>query len=150
MVLVFYTVGQLQSGPVNTPKLRSRVTCHTLKKKHMFYFLLLCDFCYIQSNLCTMTTLGTQKQWPLLTGGHSSEVIFVIKGQIGTSKQWPLQTGGHYSEVVVSSGLTVFPNICYFFLVGTLIVVYLAILQPCYMDSEDYNLSIYFLSYVTF
>ncbi len=61
----------------------------------------------VQSNLCTMTTLGTKVKWPLLTGGRCSEVIYVIKALIGASKWWSLWTGGRYSEVVVSSGLTV-------------------------------------------
>jgi len=34
---------------------------------------------HIQSNLCTTTTLGTQKQWPLLTGGRCSEVCLCYK-----------------------------------------------------------------------
>jgi hypothetical protein len=33
----------------------------------------------VQSNLCRTTTIGTQKQWPLLTGGRFSEVIYVSK-----------------------------------------------------------------------
>ncbi len=33
----------------------------------------------IQSNLCTTTTLGTPKKWPLLTGGRCSEAIDVVK-----------------------------------------------------------------------
>ncbi len=46
----------------------------------------------IHSNLCTTTTLGTQKQWPLLTA--CSEVLYVIKVPIGNTKQWSLQTDG--------------------------------------------------------
>jgi len=34
---------------------------------------------YIQSNLCTATTLGTQNLWPLLTGGRCSEVTLCYK-----------------------------------------------------------------------
>ncbi len=40
------------------------------------------------------TTLGTQKQWSLLTGGRYSEVVYV-------------PNGGRYLEVVGNSGLTV-------------------------------------------
>jgi hypothetical protein len=67
----------------------------------------------LQSNLCTTTTLGTQKEWPLLTGvtgGRCSEVIYVIKASQGTKKWWSLWTGGRYSEMVVSSGLSVLLN----------------------------------------
>jgi len=34
---------------------------------------------YVQSNLCTAATLGTQKLWPLLTGGRYSEVPLCYK-----------------------------------------------------------------------
>jgi hypothetical protein len=33
--------------------------------------------------MCTMATLGSEKQWPLLTSGRCSEVIYVIKVQMG-------------------------------------------------------------------
>ena len=58
--------------------------------------------------MCTKTTFGTQKWWPLLTGGLCSEVIYVNKIQNGTSNWWSLKAGGRYSEVVVNSGLTAF------------------------------------------
>jgi len=41
---------------------------------------------YIIIYLCTTTTLGTQKLWPLLTGGRCSEIIYVLKDPIVTSK----------------------------------------------------------------
>jgi hypothetical protein len=43
-----------------------------------------------QSNLCTTATLGTLKLRPLLTGGHCSEVAYIIKIEIGPLKWWPL------------------------------------------------------------
>ncbi len=51
----------------------------------------------IQSSHCTTITRKTQKLWPLLTGGRSSEVIYAIK----------VQNGGRCRQVVVGSGLTV-------------------------------------------
>ena len=66
----------------------------------------------MQSNLCTTTTLGTLKFWPLMTDGRCSKVVNIIKIEIGPFKWWPLQAGDHYSEVSVSSGLTVQLNLC--------------------------------------
>ena len=60
-----------------------------------------------KSNLCRTTTLGTLNLWPLLTGGHCSEVALFYKIENGTPKWWLLYAGGRYSEVV-SSGLTEF------------------------------------------
>ncbi len=54
----------------------------------------------IQSNLCTTSTLGTQKLWPLLTGGRSSEVPLCYKQDKWDHKivvvvdKWSLFTGG--------------------------------------------------------
>ncbi len=56
----------------------------------------------VQSNLCTTTTLGTQKLLSLLTGGRCSDGIYVLKVENGH------QNGGRYRQVVVSSGWTVF------------------------------------------
>jgi len=53
----------------------------------------------------TMTTLGTPKKWPLLTGGRYSEVTWVVKAQY--IKLWLLLSGGRYLEMVVNSSLTV-------------------------------------------
>jgi len=61
----------------------------------------------IQSNLVSLTTLGTAKKWPLNIGGLFNEnynLKLVLPG-LG----WPLLTGGHCSEVVFNTGLTVFP-----------------------------------------
>jgi len=47
----------------------------------------------IQSNLCTITTLETIKQWPLLAGGHCWEVIYVRKlilGPQNSGRCWQL------------------------------------------------------------
>ena len=58
-----------------------------------------------QSNLCSTTTFGTQKLWPLLTSGCCSGVIYVLKVPNGTLN------GVRYGEVVVIRrwlGLTVF------------------------------------------
>jgi hypothetical protein len=67
-------------------------------------------FCFhdVQSKLCTTTTLGTPKLWPMLTGGRCYiEVAYVdISIEIGPLKRWSLKAGGFYSEVVVRSGLT--------------------------------------------
>ena len=41
-------------------------------------------------NLCTTTTLGTPKQWTLLTGGLCSEVALCCHSSNGTSKRWSL------------------------------------------------------------
>jgi len=38
------------------------------------YFFRIGGSIKLQSNLCTMATLGTQKMWSLLTGGRCSEV----------------------------------------------------------------------------
>ncbi len=46
--------------------------------------------------------LGTQKYWPLLTGGRYSEVIYVKKPKLGP------QNCGRYRQVVAIRGLTVF------------------------------------------
>ncbi len=62
---------------------------------------------YVQSNLCTTTTLGTQNLWPLLTGSRCSEVTLSYKINNGTPKWWSLLTSGRYLEVVVNSCLTV-------------------------------------------
>jgi hypothetical protein len=40
----------------------------------------------IQSNLCTMSTLGTPNLWPLLTGGRCSGVGVYYKTEFGTPK----------------------------------------------------------------
>ncbi len=64
-------------------------------------------------HLCTTTTLGTPKLWPLLTGDRCSEVGLCYKNLNWGSKmvvvvgRWLLFGGGCYSEVAVSSGLTV-------------------------------------------
>jgi len=59
---------------------------------------------YVQPNLCKS---NSQKLWPLLTVGHSSEVFYFIKVKNGTSKWWSLWTGDCNSKLVPSSSLTI-------------------------------------------
>ncbi len=76
---------------------------------NLFIFGLVSYF-YLYINVYTVelvTTLGTPKIWPLLTGGRCSEEGLCYKTQFGTLKWWSLKAGGRYSEVVVSSGLIV-------------------------------------------
>jgi hypothetical protein len=44
------------------------------------------EFHFIQSNLCTTTTLGATNVWPLLTGGRCSEVVLCYEDQNWDSK----------------------------------------------------------------
>ena len=56
----------------------------------------------IQSNLVSLTTLGTEKKWPLYIGGLFNEnynLKLVLPG-LG----WPCLTGGHCSELVFNTG----------------------------------------------
>ena len=58
---------------------------HFMNKKHI-----LC----VKSNLCTTTTLGTPKKWPLFRGGCYSEVPSIDFGFLGIRlvvvDRWPL------------------------------------------------------------
>ncbi len=90
---------------------RMSIAFNTQKRK-VFSFhivdglLLLCigelELKHIKSNLCTTTTLGTQKYWPLLTSCRCSEVIFVNKNpnydlkMVVVIDSWSLFGGGHY------------------------------------------------------
>ncbi len=55
---------------------------------------------YVLSNLCTTINLGTQKLWPLLTGGHCSEVGLYHKDlnwdfkMVVVAGRWSLFGGG--------------------------------------------------------
>jgi hypothetical protein len=68
----------------------------------------------VQSNYCTMATLGTQKKWPLYRGGRSVEGFQskLVSRLACPDFVRPLLTGGHYSEVVINTGLTVQSNYC--------------------------------------
>ncbi len=64
----------------------------------------------LQSNLLKLATLGTAKKWPLYRGGRSVEGFQskLVSKLAWPDFDWPLLTGGHYSEVAVSTGLTVY------------------------------------------
>jgi len=55
---------------------------------------------YVQSNLCTTTTLGIPTLWSLFRGS----VSYVMKTVSMSQKWWPLWAGGRYLDVVISSG----------------------------------------------
>ena len=40
--------------------------------------------------MCTTTSLGTPKLWPLWAGDPCSEVAYIIRIEIGPIKWWPL------------------------------------------------------------
>ncbi len=64
----------------------------------------------IQSNLSTTATLGTPKQWPLYISGRSLKGFQskLLLNLIWPALGWPLLAGGHCSEVAINTGLTVF------------------------------------------
>jgi hypothetical protein len=69
----------------------------------------------IQSNLVSLTTLGTEKKWPLYIGGLFNEnynLKLVLPG-LG----WPLLTGGHYSGLEVFPLIKTFRNIIWHFVI---------------------------------
>jgi hypothetical protein len=67
----------------------------------------------VQSNLSTMATLGTPKKWLLYIGGCSVKVFHskLVSKLAWSDLVWPLLTGGHCSEVATNTGLTVLSNV---------------------------------------
>jgi hypothetical protein len=69
----------------------------------------------IQSNLVSLTTLGTEKKWPLYIGGLFIENHYLKLVLPGLG--WPLLTGGHYSGLDVFPLIKTFRNILWHFVI---------------------------------
>ncbi len=74
----------------------------------------------------------------LLTSGRCSEVIYAMKGQFGTSKWWSLWTGVCYSRLVVSSILTVYTMLWWYFTFWNFLfrnfLKFCLLLNPCHFQ----------------